>query len=192
MLVVRVIYCYDFSMIFLVLFSLLLQILFGGFGVSSEDLEASVLRKWTRSAAKEQRELLQVVEENTYRNVRFTGSDVVFELEVADSPEERTKGLMFRESMEERRGMIFLFDDEKLRHFWMKNTLIGLDMIFLDRDYKIVKIQANVPPCKEAETPVCPVYGSDLPAKYVVELNAGTAKKYGVREGNTLLYQEQK
>lgn|GEM_PF-3565840 len=174
---------------------LVFQVLFGGFGFLPEDLEANVLRKWTRNIPSEQSGVLSIVpsvtQEHLFTTVKFAPSDALFELEVADSPEERTKGLMFRESMEERHGMIFLFDDEKLRYFWMKNTLIALDMIFIDKHWRIIKVQANVPPCSETETPTCRVYGSDAPAKYVIELNAGTAKKYGIRDGSSAILSAQ-
>ena len=99
-------------------------------------------------------------------------------VEIADEPHELNQGLMFRENLELDRGMFFVFDDERTLSFWMKNTLIPLDMLFVDADFRIVDIKENVPPCKEDP---CPSYPSKKPAKYVLEVNAGFTLKNDIK-----------
>jgi len=107
-------------------------------------------------------------------------NDVSFDVELARTDEEKSKGLMFREQLPENQGMLFFFDDMQPRGFWMKNTLIPLDMIYVDEDYKIVEIKHNVQPC---EKDPCPSYIS-LPAKFVLEINAGLSEKKNIQVGD--------
>ncbi len=100
--------------------------------------------------------------------------------EVADTPEERRTGLMFRDSLPEGRGMLFVFDEDSVRTFWMKNTRIPLDMIFINSSLDVVSIQRNAQPCLSDP---CATYSSHLPVRYVVEANAGFADANGIREG---------
>lgn len=103
----------------------------------------------------------------------------IIEIEVAQTQEKKNQGLMFRESLQENQGMLFIWEDEKERSFWMKNTLIPLDMIFLNRDGIIVNIEeAN--PCKEDR---CPNYLSKYPSKYVLEVNKGWSKENNIKIG---------
>lgn len=106
-----------------------------------------------------------------------------FYVEVADNDPARMKGLMFREHMPADRGMIFLFPEEGMQAFWMKNTLIPLDILYFDRKFRLVSAQTEVPPCKADP---CPSYPTSAPAQYVLELNAGTADKLGVKVGDKL------
>ena len=109
--------------------------------------------------------------------------DNCFNVELADNPEERSGGLMFRQELEENWGMLFLFDEESKYPFWMKNTLIPLDIIWIDDDYKIVFIKENAQPCKEN---ACPNIIPNKKAKYVLEINAGIADKIGLEVGDKL------
>jgi len=104
-------------------------------------------------------------------------------VEVSDDQEEFMRGLMFRQHLPWNAGMLFAFNDEDPRTFWMKNTLIPLDMIFVDSDSKIVDIIENVPPCKQDE---CPTYPSKEPAQHVLEVNAGFVQDTGVKIGDHL------
>ena len=89
-------------------------------------------------------------------------------IEIADDNNKRMNGLMFRENLDKNSGMLFVFDDEDYQTFWMKNTLIPLDIIFISKDMEIVDIiYAN--PCKENP---CRLYSSSKPAKYVLEVNS--------------------
>ncbi|HLD57827.1 MAG TPA: DUF192 domain-containing protein [archaeon] len=105
---------------------------------------------------------------------------VNFDVEVADTPIKRAVGLMNRTSLSDKSGMLFIFDQEGIQGFWMKSTLIPLDMIFISTDQKIVNIQSQAQPCKVLD---CQTYSSIKPAKYVVEINGGLADKLGIVEG---------
>ncbi|MBS0381692.1 MAG: DUF192 domain-containing protein [Proteobacteria bacterium] len=106
-----------------------------------------------------------------------------FSVEVATTPAEQEHGLMDRSSMPADHGMLFVFPSAQPLTFWMKNTLIPLDMLFFDDAHKLVAIQANAQPCKADP---CKLYPSNVPARYVLELNAGTAAKLGVRKGDII------
>ena len=118
---------------------------------------------------------------STEPSVVLRGED--FRVEVADEPDSQRLGLMFRESMPDDHGMLFIFDGETPRGFWMKNTKISLDILYFDADRRLVYLHQGVPPCT---TPECPSYPSHHPAKYVLELNAGTAKRLGVELGDVM------
>ena len=105
-----------------------------------------------------------------------------FSVEIADTPDKQQLGLMFRESMPRDHGMLFIFSGETMRSFWMKNTRIPLDIMYFDKDLKLVSV-AVAKPCR---TPRCPTYASEGPAQYVLELNAGKAAELGVRPGDEL------
>jgi len=81
-------------------------------------------------------------------------------------------------------GMLFIFPNEALRSFWMKNTRIPLDIMYFDKDLKMVSISADTPPCRVSR---CPSYPSAGPAMYVLELNAGIASALGVGPGDQLI-----
>ncbi len=103
-----------------------------------------------------------------------------FRLEVCSNDGERAKGLMYRRSLAEDAGMIFVFPEERNHSFWMKNTYIALDMVFVDKDMKVVGVLADVPPLNLAPRTV------GKPSLYVLEFAAGTMKRYGVVVGATL------
>ena len=105
-------------------------------------------------------------------------------VDVANDPEEQSKGLMFRKNMEWNNGMLFVYEDVKYLSFWMKNTYIPLDMIFADKDLRIVDIKQDVQPCLQED--ICPSYPSKQPAKYVLEVNAGFVQQNGIRVGDVL------
>lgn len=106
-----------------------------------------------------------------------------FKVEIADTQEKQALGLMFRDSMPADEGMIFIFPNEAPRSFWMKNCRIPLDIMYFDKELKLVSISANTPPCKVSR---CPSYPSKAPAQYVLELNAGTASLLGIGIGDKL------
>lgn len=100
-------------------------------------------------------------------------------IETAITPYEQLKGLMFRESMPEYNGMLFIFPNSETRSFWMKNTSIPLDIIFISKDKKIVDIKENFEPCPKSQM-ICPSYNSIAESMYVVEVNAGFVKKHNI------------
>jgi uncharacterized membrane protein (UPF0127 family) len=101
-----------------------------------------------------------------------------FDVEVAASDDERMKGLMFRRELASNEGMLFIFPDEKRNSFWMKNTLIPLDMVFISKDWKVVGIVKNAPPLTEEPRSV------DTPSQYVLELLGGTSDRLGIGQGD--------
>jgi len=106
-----------------------------------------------------------------------------FGVEIADTTDKQALGLMFRDSMPDDQGMLFIFPNEAPRSFWMKNTRIPLDIMYFDKELKMVSISADTPPCKVQR---CPGYPSKEPAMYVLELNGGMAKTLGVGKGDKL------
>lgn len=109
-----------------------------------------------------------------------------FQVEVADNDHERSRGLMFRDAMDDDRGMLFIHDEQMPLAYWMKNTRIPLDILYFDNERKLVSQQRDVPPCSLGNR--CPPYPSQAPARYVLELNAGQAAKLGLKEGAVLTF----
>jgi uncharacterized membrane protein (UPF0127 family) len=110
------------------------------------------------------------------------GSTYKFEVELATTPAEREQGLMFRKSMAPNAGMLFLYPSEQPVAFWMKNTLIPLDMLFLKADGSIARIAHNAVPLDETPIP------SNAAVKAVLEVNGGTAATLGIKEGDKVDY----
>ncbi len=100
--------------------------------------------------------------------------------EIADEPGEWSRGLSFRPSLAEGSGMLFVFDDERFRQVWMKDTLIPLDVIFISGDLVVVHVVEGAVPC---EADPCPLYGSGGPVRYALEVNADFAQVHGIRVG---------
>ncbi len=105
--------------------------------------------------------------------------DTIVKVELADTVAKRTKGLMFRKSLGENEGMLFIFPSEGKHAFWMANTYIPLDIIWIGSDMKIVHIEENVQPCTvegsamDKLRDMCRTYGPEEDAKYVLEVGAG-------------------
>ena len=102
------------------------------------------------------------------------------EVEFAKNDEERALGLMYRSSMDEHQGMWFIFPEEAPRSFYMRNTEIPLDIIYLDKDKKVVSIAKNARPYDETSVP------SEKPAMYVLEINGGLSDKWGIEKGDRM------
>ena len=106
-----------------------------------------------------------------------------FAIELAEDNPSRELGLMNRTHMDADHGMLFVFQDDAPRAFWMKNTKIPLDMLFFDAKLRLISVQHAVPPCVADP---CPGYGSGAPARYVLELNGGQADKLDLHPGDEL------
>lgn len=106
-----------------------------------------------------------------------------FYLELAITPDERSRGLMFRKSLGPREGMLFIFETEGKHNFWMKNTLIPLDIIWISKNGEVVFIKENAQPCKED---YCLAIVPDKDAKYVLEINGGISKEIGLNTGDKI------
>jgi len=109
-----------------------------------------------------------------------------FSIEIAENDATREHGLMDRESMPQDHGMLFVFQDDAPRAFWMKNCKFPQDMLFFDADRRLVSVQHDVPACTADP---CPPYSSGAPARYVLELNAGQARKLGLVPGDEMQIQ---
>jgi len=109
--------------------------------------------------------------------------DYCFEVEIADTPQERARGLMYKTSLKENEGMLFVFDKPGIYGFWMKNTLIPLDIIWLDKSKEVVFIKENAQPCLKEN---CSVFKNQKPAKYILEINAGKVKELNLKVGDKL------
>jgi hypothetical protein len=110
-------------------------------------------------------------------------SGAVYRLELATIPEDQAQGLMYRENLPEKTGMLFVFNEPAPHHFWMKNTMIPLDIVWLDDTGAVLFVSANTPPCKADP---CPSYGPDVSVRRVLELAGGLAEREGVRVGAKL------
>jgi len=107
-----------------------------------------------------------------------------FSTELATTDATRERGLMMRTELAADHSMLFVFPDTAERWFWMKNTLIPLDILYFDAERKLVSMQLDVPPCKADP---CPSYPSNAPARYVLELPAGTVSHLGAAAGDELV-----
>jgi uncharacterized protein len=107
----------------------------------------------------------------------------VFALEVARTPEQQARGYMGRVEIPREEGMIFPSRTPAVRKFWMKNCFVPIDMIWLDRDNRVVAIENSAPPCKADP---CPVYGPDVPSWSVLEVRGGEALAEKLAVGDRL------
>ncbi|MDO8507994.1 MAG: DUF192 domain-containing protein [bacterium] len=111
--------------------------------------------------------------------------DRCFQVEIARTYAEHEKGLMSRESLPADHGMLFVFRESSRYSFWMKNTLIPLDIIWLDENGKVVYIKENTKPCGEG---LCETMKPDTPALYVLEINSGKVKEVGLNVGDSVQF----
>ena len=115
---------------------------------------------------------------------RPTGA--AFQVELARSSDERNQGLMHRRDMADNAGMLFFMPGDDDWTFWMRNTYLRLDMVFIDRDWRVVGVLEDVPPLTEDHRAV------GVPSRYVLELNAKVARRQGVTVGTRLAFREGK
>lgn len=104
------------------------------------------------------------------------------DIEIADDDQQRQLGLMFRDKLENNQGMLFIFDREAPQAFWMHNTILPLDIIYVNSKMEIVHIVKNAKPFDDTSLP------SIKPAQYVVEVNAGYSDKLGLKEGDKIVW----
>ena len=112
----------------------------------------------------------------------------VIKVEIAETEIEKREGLMYREELEEDRGMLFVYQSPVPANFWMKNTLIPLDMIFIHPNKTINHIERDVPPCP-AEVVDCPNYTSHEITQYVLEVNAGWSERHNIEVGDEVVFE---
>lgn len=128
----------------------------------------------------------QITSENQrskLQNITLTTGNrtTAISVEVADTPEEWSSGLMNRTWLDPQSGMLFVFPDEQQRSFWMKNTYIPLDIVFFDREGRVVNIHQNTTPLDTSIT-----YDSLYPARFALELNAGSIEGLGINRQTKL------
>jgi len=112
---------------------------------------------------------------------------ICFESEIAVTAAERSLGLMYREVLTKDRGMLFVFPEESLHRFWMKNTLIELDIIFIAADRKVVSISHRARPCRKEP---CELYSPAGSVAYALEIAGGLAASYGFTAGDLVEFRE--
>ena len=149
------------------------------FIVNNKESNLNFITKDTEPVFKKEGELIFIskVENDTL---------AVIDIEIADNDQKTAQGLMYRSSMSENAGMLFFMDSERIQGFWMKNTYIPLDMIFVNSKKEIVTIHANTTPMKQSS------YFSTKPALYVVEVNAGFCHKNNIKEGDIIDFSSNK
>lgn len=106
--------------------------------------------------------------------------------EVVAHPTEMMRGMMFRDSLAEDRGMLFIHGSEGRFAYWMYQVRIPLDIIWMDRNHRIVEISANTPPCPSSKASECPNFGGKQNALFVLELAGGVAARHGLKTGDVL------
>jgi uncharacterized membrane protein (UPF0127 family) len=114
--------------------------------------------------------------------IHAASGDYRVTVEVAERSADQARGLMYRQYLKKDSGMLFIFQQEGLQSFWMKNTLIPLDMLFISSDLVIVDI-ATMQPCT---LDPCPSYTSKQPAQYCLEVNAGYVRSHAIKIGDTI------
>ena len=111
--------------------------------------------------------------------------EICFDVDIADTVEKRTQGLMWVENLSEDKWMLFIFPNENTHSFWMKNTFIPLDIVWLNSNKEIVDIKHNAKPCKKE---ICPSYSPKEDALYVLELNGWIIEKKEIKIWDSLKF----
>jgi uncharacterized membrane protein (UPF0127 family) len=112
-------------------------------------------------------------------------SGAVYHVEIAADQDSRAQGLMYRESLQDGRGMLFLFPRPSIEAFWMKNCNFPIDIVWMDAARRVIFVSAHTPPCKEDP---CPTYGPKEKSLYVLEIPDGAAAKEKAVVGSTLTF----
>ena len=112
-----------------------------------------------------------------------------FLAEVARTPAERAKGLMYRQTLKQSMCMFFVYDYDDFRSIWMKNCLISLDVAWIAEDGTVVEIVERVPPCSPMLGDGCPSYGGNVESRYFIEFAAGTFKRIGLKVGDKISWE---
>ena len=114
--------------------------------------------------------------------LQSTQGEIRVALELARSPQEMQRGLMFRKQLDESAGMLFIYQKDGDHHFWMKNTYLPLDMLFISANGEVLGIVENVEPMTTVSRSV------GIPSRYVLELNAGYCRRHGVQVGTKIRF----
>lgn len=126
---------------------------------------------------------------NTAKNDPFYETNFIIinehaiSVELATTPEQRERGLMERQTLEDNTGMLFIFSEESKHSFWMKNMNVSLDIIWINSDGEVVYLVNDVPPCTKSP---CQTYTPNIPALYVLEVNPGTIGGLEIQVGTEI------
>ncbi len=115
--------------------------------------------------------------------LQTAGRTVRVRAEIVRTPEQRARGLMFRQKLAELQGMLFLFDRQEVQSFWMENTYIPLDMIFIDERMRVVGVVENAEPLTTVSRKV------NAPSRYVLEVNGGFCRRHGIGKGTSVTFE---
>jgi uncharacterized membrane protein (UPF0127 family) len=118
-----------------------------------------------------------------------TPSGIPIQAEIADTPQKRATGLMYRDHLKKDHGMLFVFNEPQAWTFWMKNTKIPLDLIWMDGKKRVIYIERNVPICTRTDE-TCPQYRPNDDALYVLEIAGGTVDQYKIEKGSKLQFSQ--
>lgn len=122
---------------------------------------------------------------NTQKQNQVCFKENCFKVELAQTPDKISRGLMFRENLDHDAGMLFMFETEGTHPFWMKNTLIPLDIIWINETMEVAYISKNTQPCRADP---CPGVNPGRRAKYVLEVNAGVSDEIGINAGDNVRF----
>lgn len=150
-------------------------LLMNGFQSGNKGNKGSTVKRFTSGEQPLRHDADVFILDNDSNNVAS------FKVEIAETEQSRAKGLMYRSIMPFDRGMYFIFERDEPRSFWMKNTNIPLDIIYINNNMEIVRVQKDTRPRTLDPVP------SDYPARYVLEINAGLSDRYGIKEGQSVL-----
>ncbi len=121
----------------------------------------------------------------SYSDTKLMINDYTFNTEIASTKEQKAKGMMFRPNIKENQAMLFAYESPRKMYFWMKNMLIPLDILFFDKNKKLVEIKKNVPPCLTSD---CPTYPTQLNnSQFVLEIKSGLADSLNIKVGDHFL-----
>jgi len=151
----------------------------GGAGAGTAGAPGSAPRG---GAAARPEEMAKAMFDARRAEVRFPGGRIVA-AEIADTPQRVAVGYMYRTEVGDGEGMIFVFPRPDAHPFWMKNTLVPLDMIWMDEMFNVLHIQPSAPPCKADP---CVSYGPPRKVAYVLEVRGGAAAREGLKVGDRL------
>jgi hypothetical protein len=151
-----------------------------GFNFSIFD-EASIFNKVTEKSLTAMKKPVS----DDYDKKKICFKDDCFDLKIADTAKKRQKGFQGRRSLDKEKGMLFIFEKEDFHSFWMKNTFIPLDIIWLNKNLKVVHIAFDVRPCKNSS---CHIITPDKKAFYVLEINGGMAQEIGLEKGKQMKF----
>lgn len=170
---------FDVKKILLILGSIAIGIFLFVFSILASIQNSQIYSSPQNTSQSYPEEVLQLSEQPQRVLISNSNGEHSFEVAVATTEETRQKGLMGVRSMDQDQGMLFVFPSNRSLSFWMKNTFIPLDMIFIDEDYTIINIHENAKPLDTT-----PRYSSESPAKYVLELNAGVSSSKNIKAGD--------